>query len=540
MKYEIRTAALGLAASLMLGACGGGGSDAAPQTPDNNTLTVQGTAATGAAIAGATVEVKCAAGSGSATTATSGNFTVSIEGGSLPCVLRVTPASGATLHSVADGSGAGSVTVNLTPLSELIVALAAGGDAATLFADFDAAAQAKIAASALATARTTIASALAGVVDLSGIDPLKDALVAANGSTAGNAFDQKLDALNDALHAAKTDVAKLQALIAANGASAAEVIKTETRPTSATCKGVRSGAYRYINPNETGDWSTHVVTYDASALTATLQDGTVLQLASDGGCKFSYGPNVLVASSAGVVIERYVDTGDTARVAMAIPEQTLALSDLMGTWNTIYLTPANAGATFAGGNSVVTMDAAGNMTSALDCMRAEPCTPRANVTGTFSVNASGGFDYVNEGQTSRVFAYRAASGDTMFAMLLPFNLGVIVGTKQAPLAVPSAGTSTYWDLTVNAMDQVLALSDQATVNTPNGDGATYTSVRQSDGRVVVYTMNKPRDGLRYRPDSNLGTPTYANALITLPIRGMGLSFYIGETVHLFGVSVLKS
>ena len=81
MKHDIRSAALGLAASLMLAACGGGGgSDAAPQTPDNDTLTLQGTAATGAAIAGAAVDVKCAAGSGSATTAANGNFAVSIEG----------------------------------------------------------------------------------------------------------------------------------------------------------------------------------------------------------------------------------------------------------------------------------------------------------------------------------------------------------------------------------------------------------------------------------------------------------------------------
>lgn len=539
MKHDIRSAALGLAASLMLAACGGGGgSDAAPQTPDNDTLTLQGTAATGAAIAGAAVDVKCAAGSGSATTATNGNFTVSIEGGSLPCVLRVTPAGGATLHSVAAGSG--SVTVNLTPLSELIVAQAAGGDAAALYANFDAAAQAKVATAALATASAAVAAALAGVVDLAGVDPLKDTLVAANGSNAGNALDQKLDALNDALSAARTDLAALNALLLANGERAAAVIATELQPASSQCKGVRSGAYRYINPNESGDWSTHVVTYDAVALTATLQDGTVLQLASDGGCKFSYGPNVLVVSSAGVVIERYLDSTNTARVAMAIPEQTLPLSELAGTWNTIYLTASDAGALFAGGNSVMTMDAAGHVTSALDCNRAQPCTERTSTLGTFSVNADGGFDYVAQ-STSRAFAYRNAAGDTMFVILLPSSKGVIVGTRQAALAAPVAETSSYWDITVDAADNVLALSDQATTNTPVGDGVSYTQLRESDGRIVVQTVNQPREGLRYRPESNTGTPApvFANAIITLPITGMGVAFYIGETVHLYGVSVRK-
>ncbi len=534
MKYEIRTAALGLAASLMLGACGGGGSDAAPQTPDNNTLTVQGTAATGAAIAGATVEVKCAAGSGSATTAPSGNFTVSIEGGSLPCVLRVAPAAGATLHSVAAGSGSGTVTVNLTPLSELIVAQAAGGDAAALYANFDAATQAKVAEAALAAAREIVAAALSDVVNLTGVDPLKDELVAPSGDTAGNALDQKLDALNNALAAARAELAELKALILANGERAGAVVATELRPASAACKGVRSGNYRYINPNETGIWSTHVVSYDVVALTATLQDGTIVPLTAHGGCSFSYGANTLFASSAGVVIERYVDNAFKGRLAMAIPEQSLALSDLEGTWNTVYFTRANTASSFTGGTSVITVNATGQMVSALDCVGAQPCTERANVTGTYAVNADGGFDYVLNGATSRVFAYRSANGDMMYVGLLPGNLGVVVGTKQKVLAVPPAGSTSSWDVTVSASGEASAVEESSTASTPNADGVSFTSVRD-DGRTIVYTVNKPRDGLRHRPYSNIGKE--ANALIAMPVNGMGFAVYVGETLPFFGVNV---
>lgn len=539
MKHEIRSAALGLAASLLLAACGGGGSDAAPQPPENNTLTLQGTAATGAAIAGAPVAATCAAGSGGATTATDGTFTVSIEDGSLPCVLRVTPASGTPLHSLAEGSGDGSVTVNLTPLSELMLALATGGDPAALFADFDAAAQAQVDADALANARAALAEALAGVVDLTGIDLLKDSLVAANGGNAGNAFDQQLDALNTALAAADVDLAALRTLIAANGANAAQMLKAALQPASASCPGLRTAAYRTIDPDRAGDAAMQVVNIDAEALTITRLDGSTRQLTADGGCKFSDGANVLLASGAGVLVERYVD-GGTAHLAVAVPEQTLALSELAGTWNTVYVTKATAGAAFAGGNSVMTMDAAGQVISALDCNRAQPCTARTGTLGSFSVNPDGGFDYVSQ-STSRAFAYRNADGDTMFVILLPSNKGFIVGTRQAALAAPVAQTSSYWDITVDAADDVLALSDQATTNTPVGDGVSYTQLRESDGRIVMQTVNNPRDGLRYRPESNTGTPApvFANAIITLPITGMGVAFYIGETVHLYGVSVRK-
>ena len=85
---------------------------------------LSGTAATGLALASAQVDIKCATGTGSATTNASGAYTASISGAVLPCIIRVTGAAGGAaivLHSVAEaGTTADSVTTataNVTPLT---------------------------------------------------------------------------------------------------------------------------------------------------------------------------------------------------------------------------------------------------------------------------------------------------------------------------------------------------------------------------------------------------------------------------------------
>jgi hypothetical protein len=51
-------------------------------------------------VADADVQVKCAGGSGTTTTTASGGYTVSITGGKLPCMIRVSGNGGAlVLHS---------------------------------------------------------------------------------------------------------------------------------------------------------------------------------------------------------------------------------------------------------------------------------------------------------------------------------------------------------------------------------------------------------------------------------------------------------
>ena len=86
MSFQLvaRLSATSLAVGLLLAACGGGSSGEPPAAG----LTLKGTAATGAAMSGATVTAKCATGTQTGIAGTSGAFTLVVEGGALPCLLE--------------------------------------------------------------------------------------------------------------------------------------------------------------------------------------------------------------------------------------------------------------------------------------------------------------------------------------------------------------------------------------------------------------------------------------------------------------------
>lgn len=103
--------ALALAAATMV-ACGGGGS-----SPGS---TVKGTAAVGAALANANIQLSCKNGTGNTTADANGAYSVNFKFDG-PCAI--TASSGAiTIHSFASGSG----TFNVTPLTQLLLSYLAG------------------------------------------------------------------------------------------------------------------------------------------------------------------------------------------------------------------------------------------------------------------------------------------------------------------------------------------------------------------------------------------------------------------------------
>ena len=108
---KISLACVVLGGSALLAACGGGDGDAA--------LTLKGTAAVGAPLVGA-ITATCKTGTGSATSNSDGTYTVAIVGGVGPCLLKIQPATGATLYSITSGSGA-TQTANITPMTNMLV-----------------------------------------------------------------------------------------------------------------------------------------------------------------------------------------------------------------------------------------------------------------------------------------------------------------------------------------------------------------------------------------------------------------------------------
>lgn len=194
---------------LSLAACGGSGGDPAPASSS-----LSGVAATGLAIAHTRVSARCAAGTvPDGTTDAQGRYTLTLPAGvGLPCLLQV--ASNPPLHALATDPG----TAHITPVSDLIVARAAGtDDPAALMGGGTAPDWTALrgrAVTATAEVRTQLASLGVNVPD----DPVTAPLVAATpGGGTGNAFDQALDAL--------------QARLGANGATQAQLRQELLKPT---------------------------------------------------------------------------------------------------------------------------------------------------------------------------------------------------------------------------------------------------------------------------------------------------------------------
>ena len=204
-------------------ACGGGGGTSGSAGSTSTNLTLAGVAATGAAISSGAVAVKCKNGIGNATTSGTGGFTVTVAGGTFPCIVKVTAVNGVALHSVADGSGS-SVMVNVSPLTDLIVAAASGASSASTYDTFDTSAQAKVTGLAMASAKNSVAIALTSVLSLANVDPIKDTLVAGSGT----GLDGQLDQLAAAMKRTALTIADLGAIVVKNGGPVSNSILAAT------------------------------------------------------------------------------------------------------------------------------------------------------------------------------------------------------------------------------------------------------------------------------------------------------------------------
>jgi len=545
--------ALAAIQTALLSACGGGGDSGTPATGGTDTptaaaLTLSGTAATGAAIAGGAIDVKCASGSGTTTTIADGTYSISITGAALPCVLHVT--SGSTeLYSLAEAGTASAVHANITPLSQLVAAQVAGGDPAALFANFDASAQTRLTAGNIATAITSVTAALSGTIDLTGVDPLKDTLVAASAGTTGNALDQKLDALKAALAAAGITLADVTTALVASGPDSPGPIKTILQPVASGCAGLRSGSYRALNPNESDPaWANHVLTFDAATLTAKLFDTSTVKFTDEGNCVFSAnaGASKFLVSKSGAIVSLDAVSDSTNMVSIVLPEQSLPLSDLAGTWNVLSFERATAGAALKPATATFTLDATGKFTAGSDCAGLAACTAWSSLPGNLVANEAGGFQFTDiDGAVYKVYALKTADGQVSLYVMEPDNLGFSVAARQQTLSLPEVqAVNKFWDLSMGANGYAGTVTDTTTtILSVDAATSSYTRSRASDGRVDGFSANKPRDGLRYRAAGSSSTTSGGTVpfseIIAMPLSGTGLSVYVSVAANqsFFGVSV---
>ncbi|WP_059411681.1 hypothetical protein [Cupriavidus basilensis] len=522
----------GLAAAV-LSACGGGSGDSAATAPAPITTKVSGTAAVGAALANVTVQAKCAVGGGSATTAADGTFTINIADAKRPCVLSAVAPDGTVLHSVVEAGTDTSVVANITPLTELVTAALAQGSTSTFFDQFDANAQARLTAANLSTSTDTVRLALTGLVDISGTDPLKGALVAASGGKAGNALDQLLDQLAARLATSKATVADLSTAIGSNAGPVA--IGTILQKASATCAGLRTGKYFGLRA---GYFSSLTVDADAltltdnSPLTSMISASVVnptwpLAPAVNDACRFDVTgtPSSLLVSKSGVSLlipSAGAVAAPNGLLGFVVPAQQLPLADLAGNWNALAFQSADNGNTYGTSRLTFTLDANGKMTAASSCDDDNACTSwGAGELATLTANNDGSFAATSNAGTGRAAAFKGTDG--LVSAVIGQSNGLIVATKQVVRALPVAGsTNSYWDY--------VAFADLAsqfgvwstTITSVDPKTSTYTRTRIDDKRVDAWTQNVPVNGLRYRAKGSA-----ADELIAMSLGNTGVGVNIG-------------
>lgn len=535
-----------------LAACGGGGSSPPPAP-----LKLTGTAAKGAALAGALVQVSCATGSGSATTAADGSYTVSIDGGALPCVLRAPLGDGSFVHSAIGGSGSGDFTVNISPLTELVVARATGVEPDTLFAEF-AARRSAVTTAALSDAVAAIKVTLNGVVDLGTANPLSDP------AAVGSALDQKIDALVASLASNGTSLAELTQTVAASSpanptpppatsGTASLPADLLLKPAAANCTALRSGTYRavYFQASNAGQYATETLTIDTAALTVTptRSGATARQLIALGTCRFLVSDGTeLVVSQAGVVSLRFSTGPGTFANGIAFPEQTHAVAELAGSWNALgWERDTPTATTYHAIAFNVVFGSDGKPTSGSACDDVKTCAPipaaeLAFLTLTANA-AAGGFDLTSsdpaDPYVDRLFAYRAGGGELMLVSISG-NGSFSLLTRERTNDPPTVGNiSRNFDLSIGrtlASTGSIAESGNTilTVDTAS-NGFTRSTFGYLNNGTVFATWNQslqrntPRNGYTLRigetavPTNVAGVTATNREFVALGMRGMGFS-----------------
>jgi hypothetical protein len=520
-----RRAALAACSTLTLAvltACGGGSGDGGNNNGGGR-LDITGLLSAGTASSASAVRARCAQGSGSTTTAADGGFTLSIEGGVLPCALQAEAADGTLMHGAATDS-ASAVGVRINPLTELLLAQHAGRSTGGWFDAFDAAAAAAFTTEAMQAAQAAVAPVYAAA----GIEA----------STLGDVFTADTgmaqQALLDAIDAHGSTLQAISDAVAAGSANSAEVSNTPAlpaasllQPAAGNCASARSGIFRVISPiPDGGSFQISRVAFNATTLVSTdLDDQSQTPYAASGDCRFveegSATPTEFVVSGSGAGVSRYFDEeAGVWRMSVFFAEQAFTVAELAGNWNFSGMEARTAvPGTFGGAMETASVDAAGKVTVA-----------GVSEDIVLKPNADDGFDMVNStaGWTDRVFAFRAGGGERMMAIVS--NGGSFrIATPSRALALPVVGDVTRaW---VTGFDARLASANAQSLGeytVTAVDEAQQSWVRRDESSGVLQTLkaNDPLEGWSFRAagtgTNRDGQQVQIREATRLQLRGVGL------------------
>jgi len=587
----------GISLAVLVG-CGGGSSSSTGG--NDNSLTISGTAATGAAISGGKVEYVCASGTGTGTTTSdgTGSYKVTVSGGTLPCLGQVTASDKSVYHTLiaADSSGATTATANITPMTELVVASVAGTDTSDYYASFTSMSKdsktTAVTTAKVEAAQKDVKATLSdsGITTLGDTDLLKGTL---RPGSSTDTYDKALETLKTNLATGGSDIKTLSGTVAASsatssgasasagtGAGSTTASSTDTpslpaslllKPKAATCAAMRSATYRYV-----GAGSTQKLTVDAEKLTVATASGSVfyLKAVDKDDCHFqsfsnsamtgaAYGE--LLVSQAGLGVLRFYDaTTSSYGVAVIFPEQKgYTVADAAGTWNSLSM-EYYVGNTYTGTLSTTTYGTTGTRTSFTYCRddskwdltkcKSASGAEAATNANTLRVNTDDNGFYVTEaGQikpTGQRFVYKSGTGDV--AVVGFWTDGSFdISTKQRTLPTP-AGSNSYWqlnesatlgaDVVTSGTAAVTSVADATSITTSFVRTNETTGVSPSDKRSETLINNTPSNGFRFRAagtDTSV-TPNQSYSRVNqLPLKGMGITVVLNESSKRFQVSVNK-
>lgn len=571
MNVPITKLAAALSVATILSACGGsGGSSPA--------LEINGTAATGTALAGSAVQAKCAAGTSSATADGNGRYTLTITDGQLPCMIQVVgDANGTrvTLHSLVEaGTGADgktSATANVTPLTEMIVAHVAAALPASLFENFGSGKA--ITTEQLAAATSAVLSVLREVtgIDGSGLDPFKGPLVAASAEnpTGGNEHDKLLDKLGATVPTGSLAVVASQIANAAASSGTTDrqgltsIFAAAHDGAMPGCWVAKNGAHRAIDYFG----GTAVRHIDFKALKFSLAEGQpaldIQPLDPAKPCEFTAvgtanGEKVehqVVIGFAGAGAYRVTGAaGGASSVGHLFPVQALSQTQVQGEWRLVRSGDS-------GGRLINTLSRAqvqGETVETCDHDTAQDATCSAPMTFSLATRSDGGLNLVEriggrEQVSAQVYGFLSANQQlilygTSNAAGAPANSGAVrtqfVAVRARTLDIPAVGeVSKYWDVNLtiaNGIARSTLTPNAVTITESDPSMSVVRRVRSSDGRADRMRYNFPVDGLRLREAGILdGTPFAAALQLPLPI-GVTLSIN-GDTTgdHFYVISVVR-
>lgn len=544
--------------TVALTACGGGGGGGGGGGTAASSITLQGVAATGAAISGGTVDVKCKNGTGTATTNADGTYTVTVADGAQPCILRaVDPVTKVELFSIVESGG---TTANITPVTSLVVANTLGDSPSTAFASFNSTVHDKITSANISSAVTRVQAATAAIgsdADMTGVDIMKGSLTAATDSAGGDANDKKIDALMAALTAADKKITDLtdQLKTATTSNAAASSLSTvvgDSKYSLANCPYARSGDVWAINfagaapISYNADFNNMVLTKLSNNTTSAInfkRDGSNNAI-----------PCAFTSTIGGVATEFRVSEGgigawtQATDFGLVVPVQkTKLLTDasMVGTYPALAFIREKTLGYRAATPIRFEVDSSGDMKSyscdmtkskpdcltTVDTSSADPTSCVHQSNGTFACTSTAGL-------AATGILYVTGSQATMFMSITNMSVGtyrfggLLVMTKAAKMSLPKVGTTTAadsaWYTGVNPGGNIVVSGGTSGSTVESVDTANNKYTTSSAGTTTTYTryIDTPANGLLFSKstDAQGVTMSTSSGWSVAMIKGSGTEF----------------